>query len=64
MRNTVFRRRMAEEFGTLRAESIATDHVLSSLGGKTPNQALESGVSAKEIWRAICAEFDVPSERR
>ncbi|MCW2527017.1 MAG: hypothetical protein JWM76_1877, partial [Pseudonocardiales bacterium] len=24
----------------------------------------ESGVSAKEVWRAVCAEFDVASPLR
>ncbi|MGH3449737.1 MAG: DUF3046 domain-containing protein [Haloechinothrix sp.] len=64
MRNTVFRSLMADEFGVVRAETLAADHVLSSLGGKTVNQALASGISAKEAWRAICAEFGVPPERR
>lgn len=64
MRITVLRRLMAEEFGAVRAETLASDHVLSALGGRTVNQALASGVPAKEVWRAVCAEFDVPAERR
>lgn len=64
MRSTVFRRLMAEEFGRARAESLATDLVLSALGGRTANQALAAGVPAKEIWLAICEEFGIPPERR
>ncbi|RZQ59969.1 DUF3046 domain-containing protein [Amycolatopsis suaedae] len=64
MRITVFRQRMAEEFGTVRAEMLAKDHVLSGLGGRTVEQALAAGVSAKEIWQEVCAAFDVPAERR
>ncbi|WP_040919144.1 DUF3046 domain-containing protein [Saccharomonospora glauca] len=64
MRITVFRRLMAEEFGQVRAATLASDHVLSGLGGRTVDQALDDGVPAKEIWRAVCAEFDIPVERR
>ncbi|TVT52156.1 DUF3046 domain-containing protein [Amycolatopsis rhizosphaerae] len=64
MRITVFRRLMAEEFGPGRAEVLAKDHVFSSLGGRTVEQALEAGIPAKEIWREVCVEFEVPAERR
>ncbi|WP_019815235.1 DUF3046 domain-containing protein [Saccharomonospora saliphila] len=64
MRITVFRRLMSEEFGAARAEMLSVDHVFSGLGGRTVEQALDDGVPAKEIWREVCAEFDVPAERR
>ncbi|WP_189059119.1 DUF3046 domain-containing protein [Longimycelium tulufanense] len=64
MRHTVFRRLMADEFGEIRAEMIARDHVLSTLGGRTVDQALAAGSDPKEVWRAICDAFDVPWERR
>lgn len=55
---------MAEEFGAARAETLAKDHVLSGLGGRTVEQALEAGTPAKEIWQQVCAEFEIPAERR
>lgn len=55
---------MADEFGPGRAEVLAKDHVFSGLGGRTVEQALAAGVSAKEIWREVCQAFDVPVERR
>lgn len=64
MRITVFRGLLAEEFGATRAETLARDHVLSGLGGRTIEQALADGVPAKEIWRQVCGEFDIPAERR
>ncbi|GAA3529622.1 DUF3046 domain-containing protein [Amycolatopsis ultiminotia] len=64
MRITVFRRLMAEEFGAGRADVLSQDHVFSGLDGRTVEQALTAGVPAKEIWRAVCAAFDVPPERR
>jgi Protein of unknown function (DUF3046) len=64
MRITVFRRLMAQEFGEVRADMLARDHVFSALGSRTVDQALEAGLPAKEIWRAVCDAFEVPSERR
>lgn len=64
MRITVFRKLMADEFGQVRGEMVARDHVMSALGGRTPDQALESGYSPKEIWAAVCEAFDVPEQRR
>ncbi|MDQ0379978.1 DUF3046 domain-containing protein [Amycolatopsis thermophila] len=64
MRITVFRKLMADEFGPGRSEMLAKDHVFSGLGGRTVEEALAQGVPAKEIWREVCAEFDVPPERR
>ena len=64
MRITVFRKQMAGEFGPVRGEMVAQDHVLSALGGLTPDQALEAGIPPKEIWLAVCDAFDVPEQRR
>jgi Protein of unknown function (DUF3046) len=64
MRNTMFRKLMANEFGQVRAEMVARDHVMSALGGRTADQALEAGVPAKEVWSAVCDAFDVPEHRR
>lgn len=64
MRLTVFWQRMAEHFGPAYADSFAHDHVMSELGGRTVNQALEDGWDAKDVWRAVCTAMDVPFERR
>ncbi|WP_090073221.1 DUF3046 domain-containing protein [Lentzea flaviverrucosa] len=64
MRITMFRKLMAGEFGQVRAEMIARDHVLSALSGRTADEALEAGTGAKEVWIAICEAFDVPENRR
>ncbi|WP_243789185.1 DUF3046 domain-containing protein [Saccharopolyspora gloriosae] len=64
MRHTDFRERMAEEFGRLRAEMLAEDHVMSELGGRTVDQALEAGLSPKQVWLALCESFEVPAARR
>jgi len=64
MRHTVFRRRMAEEFGRVRADMLAQDHVLSELGGRTPDEALEAGIDPKQVWQVLCEVFEVPPARR
>lgn len=64
MRITVLRQRMAEEFGTVRADHLSEDYVFSGLGGRTVNQAIEDGQSATRIWQEVCSTFGVPEQRR
>lgn len=63
MRLTEFWGRMAERFGSGYAVSLAADYRLPMLGS-TINEALAAGVDAKEIWRAVCAEFEMPAQLR
>jgi hypothetical protein len=60
---TEFWRRMQERFGVSYAASVAADYRLTQLGS-TINDAFASGVEAKEIWRAVCAEFEMPASLR
>ncbi len=64
MRLTVFWQRMAEHFGPGYADTFARDHVMSELGERTVNQALDAGWEARDVWRVVCAVMDVPGERR
>lgn len=64
MRLTHFRQLMEDEFGAVRAGSISRDHVFSALDGRTVAQALEEGAEPRDVWRAVCAEFEVPVDRR
>lgn len=64
MRVTEFWRRMDEQFGSVYAHSVAKDYVLAGLGGRTVTQALADGEDVKEIWRAVCAAFNVPERLR
>jgi Protein of unknown function (DUF3046) len=56
--------RMEDHFGEGYARSVAHDHVLQALGGRTVDQALAGGEQAKRVWRAVCEEFEVPSRKR
>lgn len=62
MRRSEFHRAVDAEFHG-RGDSLVEDLVLSTLS-QTAAQALEAGVPPREIWLALCAETDVPLERR
>jgi hypothetical protein len=64
MRLTVFWQRMADHFGEGYADTFARDHVMSELGGRTVQQALDAGWEAKDVWRAVCTAVNVPYEKR
>lgn len=64
MRLSVFWTLMNDEFEEAYAASLARDHTVLTLGGRTVDEALEAGIPAREVWDAICDEMDVPAERR
>ena len=47
----------------VRGGSLLVDHVLTELGGRTAAQAIEDGVDPRDVWRALCADFDVPRDQ-
>ena len=63
MRLTEFTELLATEFGATTADSMLIDHVLTDLGGRTAAQALESGTDPRDVWVALCRDFDVPRAR-
>jgi hypothetical protein len=64
VRLTQFRELMEGEFGDVRAASLARDHVFAQLGGRTVDDALEAGIDPREVWLAVCEDYDVPPARR
>jgi hypothetical protein len=54
---------MQERFGEAYAASLAADYRLPMLGA-TIDEALAAGVEAKDVWRAVCAEFEMPASLR
>jgi hypothetical protein len=64
VRLTEFWERMGAHFGAAYADSVARDQVIAELGGRTVYQAIEQGVDTKDIWRAVCARFEVPASHR
>jgi len=63
VRLTEFHELVAAQFGQARGASLLVDHVLTALGGRTAAQAVEDGVEPRDVWRALCADFDVPRDR-
>ena len=55
---------MRAQFGDTYAASVARDHVLAGVGGRTAEQALADGVEPRLIWESICAAFEVPEHQR
>jgi hypothetical protein len=56
--------RLADHFGSMRAETVARDHVFSKLGGRSAVDAIDAGVPVRRVWLAICEEFEVPPKLR
>ncbi|WP_068276424.1 DUF3046 domain-containing protein [Aldersonia kunmingensis] len=63
MRLTEFHEMLHDEFGTARGDALLADHTLPALGSRTGAQAIEAGVDPREVWRALCADLDVPRSR-
>ncbi|MER7002699.1 DUF3046 domain-containing protein [Dactylosporangium sp. NPDC000555] len=66
MRLTDFWQRLEQVFGPAYAKSIAHDHVLSQLGGRTIEQALAGGFETAKVWRAVVEAYPerVPARLR
>ncbi|GAA1170060.1 DUF3046 domain-containing protein [Ornithinimicrobium humiphilum] len=62
MRLSEFWALMEQEFGAGYARVVADTHSLGVLDGRTPSQALEEGLPPRTVWRAVCADLDVPPE--
>lgn len=63
MRLTEFHVLVREQFGAVRGASLLVDHVLAAVGGRTAAQAIEDGTEPRDVWRALCADFDVPRDQ-
>ncbi|GAA2556285.1 DUF3046 domain-containing protein [Neomicrococcus aestuarii] len=55
---------MEDEFGSGYAYVLANQLALTSLGGRTVNEALADHFEPREVWGAVCDAQDVPAERR
>jgi hypothetical protein len=62
VRLTEFQELVEGQFGPVRGASMLVDHVLSGFG-RTAAQAIEDGVDPRQVWRALCADFDVPRDQ-
>ncbi len=63
MKRSEFHRAVEAEFGA-GASALMHDLVLSGVGRRTAAEALAAGEAPRTIWLALCAEMDVPENRR
>ena len=64
MRLQEFWLRLETQFGSMRAQTVARDHVFGSLGGRSAVEAIEAGLPVRKVWLAICEEYEVPPRAR
>ena len=58
-----FLRAISDEFGDAHGRSLVRDLVLTPLGERTADEALNAGAAPREVWLALCSAMDVPRER-
>ncbi len=63
VRLTEFHDRVTLRFGATYGASVLSDHVLTGFDGRTAAQAIEEGAEPRDVWRALCVDFDVPREQ-
>ena len=61
---TEFQTRTVEAFGDLRADHLVRTHNLATFGGLTAHEAIDAGRSVKQVWLALCDEFEVSEQLR
>ncbi len=63
MKVSEFRLAVDEEFGDPQGRVLMRELVLDELGGRTAEEALATGVPARDVWIALCRANEVPPER-
>ncbi|MFI5503998.1 DUF3046 domain-containing protein [Corynebacterium kutscheri] len=61
MRLTEFQQLVDDEFGQAKGQWLLHSHVLSTHGA-TPDELIESGIDPRDVWWALCEEFQIPPE--
>lgn len=55
---------MDHHLGAGYARVWADQFVMSELGGRTANEALDAGLEPKQVWRAVWAALELPASER
>ncbi|MDN4161662.1 DUF3046 domain-containing protein [Nocardioides abyssi] len=64
MRHTEFWARLEKQLGRGYCEVWADQFVMSELGGRTAREALDAGMTPKEVWRAVWAALELPATEK
>jgi hypothetical protein len=60
MRHTELWARLEAALGSGYARFWASQTVLAELGGRTPVEALDAGITPKEVWAAVWRALELP----
>jgi len=55
---------MNQHLGESYAPTWADQMVIGALDGRTVNEALDAGVSPKQVWRAVWEVLELPASER
>lgn len=64
MKETELWQRLEEQLGRGYAQVWAAEHHVAGLDGHTVREALGGGTPAKQIWRAVWQELELPDRDR
>ncbi len=64
MKETELWQRLEGQLGRGYAQVWASEHQMAELGGQTVRQALSDGTAAKQVWRAVWRELELPERER
>lgn len=64
VRHTEFWERMESALGSAYARTWSQQQVIGALGGRTPAEALDAGVSPKTVWAAVWETLGLPPSER
>jgi hypothetical protein len=65
VRHTEFWSRMEQALGSSAyARHWSEQQVIGALAGRTVNEALASGESPKDVWRAVREKLELPASER
>lgn len=64
MRHTEFWQRMESALGPAYARVWAEQFVIGELDHRTAQEALDAGVTPKQVWRAVWRVLELPESER
>ena len=64
MKETELWQRLEAQLGRGYAQVWAAEHHLATLNGQTVREALGDGTAAKQVWRAVWRELELPDRDR
>lgn len=64
MKETELWSRLEAHLGRGYAQVWAAEHHVAALSGQTVREALNDGTAAKQVWRAVWRELELPDRER